>query len=119
MGLLTAKSLYHKEVIRTSSGGIYDDVEIPRIDPGLALEVRHVSIENRTSNYTRLVLGPAKGKIFHQKEEVQSPSANTIYWTRSRFWVPEGWTLRVRCSGCTAGDVLVMYLEGILYKVGD
>jgi hypothetical protein len=118
MGLLTASALYHKEVIRTSAGGTYDDIEIPRIDPGLALEVRHVSVENRTSNFTRLVIGPAKGNTFHQKEEVDSPVANDIYWTRSRMWVPEGWTLRARCTGCTSGDVLVMYVEGILYKVG-
>ena len=105
------------EVIKGSAGGTYDDLESPQVPQGFILEVRHVAVENRTTAYTRLVIGVADGLSFFQKEEEDSPAANNIYWTSSYFLVPAGKKLRARLTGCTSADDLHMSYEGFLYEV--
>jgi len=104
------------EVLKTSSDTT-NDLESPTVDPGKILEIRHVAVENRTTAYTRLVIGVADGISFFQKEEEDSPAANNIYWTRSKFLIPAGKKLRARLTGCTSGDDLHMSYEGYLWEV--
>jgi len=104
------------EVIKTSSAAAYIDLESPLVEPGTILEVRHVAVENRTTAYTRLVIGVADGLSFFQKEEEDSPAADNIYWTKSKFLIPAGKKLRARLTGCTAGDDLHMTYEGFLWE---
>ncbi len=111
------RNIITDEVIKGSAGGTYDDLESPQVEPGTILEVRHVAVENRTTAYTRLVIGVADGLSFFQKEEEDSPSANNIYWTSSYFLVPAGKKLRARLTGCTSGNDLHMSYEGFLYEV--
>jgi len=105
------------EVIKGSAGGTYDDIESRLVEQGCYLEVTHVAVENRTTAYTRLVIGVADGLSFFQKEEEDSPAANNIYWTKSKFLIPAGKKLRARLTGCTAADVLNMTYEGFLWEV--
>lgn len=104
------------EVIR-GAAGTTDDLESPQVEQGFLLEVRHVAVENRTTAYTRLVIGVSDGMSFYQKEEEDSPAANNIYWTKSWFLIPAGKKLRARLTGCTAGDNLHMTYEGYLWEV--
>lgn len=97
--------------------GTTDDLESPQVEPGTILEIRHVAVENRTTAYTRLVIGVADGISFFQKEEEDSPPANNIYWTRSKFLIPAGKKLRARLTGCSAGDKIHMAYEGFLLEV--
>jgi len=111
------KDIITDEVIKPSSGGDYDDLESYQVEPGTILEVRHVAVENRTHAYTRLVIGVADGLSFFQKEEQDSPAANNIYWTKSKFLIPVGKKLRARLTGCTLADNLHMSYEGYLWEV--
>jgi len=105
------------EIIIGSAVGTTDDLESPQVEQGFLLEVRHVAVENRTTAYTRLVIGVADGLSFFQKEEEDTPAANNLYWTRSYFLIPAGKKLRARLTGCTAGDNLHMTYEGYLWEV--
>ncbi len=105
------------EVLKTSSGAAYDDIESQQVGQDFALEVRHISVENRTTAYTRLVIGVADGLSFFNKEEEDNPGADNIYWTKSLFLVPAGKKLRVRLTGCSSGDDLHLCYEGFLYKM--
>ena len=107
------------EVVKVSSGGTFDDLESPIVEPGKIFQVTHISIENRTTAYTRLIIGVADGLSFFQKEEQDSPGANNLYWSESPFYVPAGKKLRARLTGCTSGDVLVMTYEGHLWETKD
>jgi len=111
------KDIITDEVIKTSSGDDYDDLESYQVEPGTILEVRHVAVENRTNTYTRLVIGVADGLSFFQKEEQDSPAVDNIYWTRSKFLIPAGKKLRARLTACTSGDDLHMSYEGYLWEV--
>ncbi len=97
--------------------GTSDDLESRQVEPGTILEVRHVAVENRTTAYTRLVIGVADGLSFYEKEEEDSPAADNIYWTKSKFLIPAGKKLRARLTGCTAADILNMTYEGYLWEV--
>jgi len=111
------RSIITEEVIKGKAAGTLDDLESPLVEQGMVLEVRHVAVENRTHTYTRLVIGVADGLSFFQKEEEDSPAANNIYWTRSKFLIPAGKKLRARLTGCTAGDKIYMTYEGFLWEV--
>lgn len=104
------------EVAKKAVGGT-DDLESRLVEPGTILEIRHVAVENRTTGYTRLVIGVADGISFFQKEEQDSPAANNIYWTRSYFLIPAGKKLRARLTTCTAGDKIHMAYEGYIWDV--
>jgi len=104
------------EVLKTSSAADYDDLESRLVEPGTILEVRHVAVENRTTAYTRLTVGVADSFSFYEKEEEDSPAADNIYWTRSKFLIPAGKKLRARLTGCTSGDDLHMTYEGFLWE---
>jgi hypothetical protein len=105
------------EVIKGSAASGTNDLESPLVEPGTILEIRHVAVENRTTAYTRLVIGIADGLSFFQKEEEDSPAANNIYWTKSKFLIPAGKKLRARLTGCTSGDDLHMTYEGYLWEL--
>ena len=109
------RNIVSEEVIKASSGGTYDDLESPPVEPGTILEITHVAVENQTTAYTRLTIGVADGTSFKEKEEEDSPPADDIFWTRSKLWVRPGSRLRARLTGCTSGDVLHLVYEGILY----
>ena len=110
------KDIITEEVLKGSAVGTSDDLESPRVEPGTLLEVRHVSVENRTTAYTRLVIGVADGLSFFQKEEQDSPAANNLYWTPNKFLIPAGKKLRARLTGCQAGDKIYMTYEGFLWE---
>jgi len=110
------KDIITDEVIKSASSGTYNDLESYQVEPGTILEVRHVSVENRTTDYTRLVVGVADALSFFQKEEEIAPAANVIYWTKSYFLVPAGKKLRARLTDCTSQDDLHMTYEGYLWE---
>ena len=115
--MMRLRDVVTAEVIKVSSGGTYDDVESPLVEQGTVLEVRHISVENRTTAYTRLVIGVADGLSFAQKEEQDSPAANNLYWTPNRFLIPAGKKLKARLAGCTNGDAIHMSYEGYIWEL--
>jgi len=104
------------EVSKGSATSGTNDLESPLVEQGTVLELRHVAVENRTSDYTRLVIGLADALTFHQKEAEQDPLANEIYWTNTKFLIPPGKKLRARLTGCTSADDIHLTYEGYLWE---
>jgi hypothetical protein len=104
------------EVIKGSAASGTNDLESRLVEPETILEVRHIAVENRTTGYTRLVIGVTDGLSFFQKEEQDNPAANNLYWTRSKFLIPAGKKLQAHLTGCTSGDDLHMTYEGFLWE---
>lgn len=111
------RNIITDEVTKGSATSGTNDLESSLVEPGTILEVRHVAVENRTTAYTRLTVGVADSFAFYEKEEEDSPAADNIYWTRSKFLIPPGKKLRARLTGCTSGDDLHMTYEGFLWEV--
>ena len=107
------------EVIKGSASSGTNDLESPLVEPGTILEVTHVAVENKTNAYTRLTIGVADSFSFIEKEEEDGPTADDIFWTRSKFLIPSGKKLRARLTGCISGDDIRMAYEGFLYDEKD
>jgi hypothetical protein len=110
------RQIISNDVAKGSAGGDYDDLESGLVEPRSFLEITHVAVENKTTAYTRLTIGVAGGLDFYEKEEQDSPAADNIYWTRSKFLIPAGKKLRARLTGCSSGDDLHMTYEGFLWE---
>ena len=113
---MNLRDIVTDEVIKGSAADGTNDLESRLVEQGFYFEVTHVAVENKTTAYTRLVVGVADGLSFFQKEEEDSPAANNLYWTKSKFLVPAGKKLRAHLTGCTAADVLNMTYEGYLWE---
>lgn len=112
------KYAYRKHLYKASGGGTYDDINDEQVPNGYRLTVHHISVENQTTAYTRLVVGISNGNNFDQLIEEDSPAADNLYWHDRPIFVPEGWFIRCRLTGCTSADVLQVYLNGCMEKVG-
>ena len=110
---------YEKYLSVKSAGGTYDDIDDDRVEVGYMLIVDHVSVENRNSAFSSIRIGVNTLDFFHVFEEEKNPVANEVYWTRSPIIVREGQNLRVRCTGCSSGDYLHVFIQGILRKVKE
>jgi len=110
---------YEKYLSVKSAGGTYDDIDDDRVEVGYMLIVNHVSVENRNSAFTNIRIGVTTLDFFQVVEEGKNPVANGVYWTRSPIIIREGQNLRVRCTGCSSGDYLHVFIQGILKKVKE
>ena len=111
------KYAYTKHLYKASLGATYDDLNDEPVPNGYRLKVDHLSVENQTTAYTRLVVGISNGGEFHELIEEDTPAADNIYWHDRPIYIPEGWYLRFRLTGNTSGDVLQAYINGIMEKV--
>ena len=94
-----------------------EDIDDERVPNDHRLRVDHISVENQTHAYTRLVIGIVVGHTFHELIEEDSPAVDDIYWHDRPFYVPENCKVRVRMMGITASDVIQVYINGFLEKV--
>jgi len=107
-----AVSVYRKRLKATSAGETTLTIDDTIVSSEEAIVYRRISIENRTSNYTRLVIGVYSGGIFHQYEEHDTPQANDIMWVNDPIVVQANENLRIQLTGTTSGDEIYVYLEG-------
>lgn len=114
---MKVKDVVSAEVVKASAGGSYDDLETDLVKPGTVLEIRHISIENKTTDFDSLRVGVADGISFYEKEEDVGCESDTLYWSKSKFLIPPGKKFRARLFGCTSGDDLRFWYEGLLYEV--
>lgn len=108
---------YRKHLTFTSVVATPEDIDDSKVKPGWLLKTTHISVENRTTDYTRLVIGISDGSRFDELEEEDGPLADDIYWSRSLILVPEGWFVRARLTGNTSGDIINVHIQGIMKRV--
>jgi len=80
-----------------------------------ATRIYHIQgnvVQNDTTDYTWLGWGVLSGEILYVFDEVITPLKDAWYKTSDEQVITEGETYRARLTGCTAGDVLTMFLWG-------
>jgi len=112
-------SLYRKRIKKTSAGEATLDIDDSIVLEGKAIVYERVSVENRTTGYTRLVVGVVSADLFHQHEEHDNPGVDDIFWTTDDINVKQGENLRLRLTGTTNGDTIFIYVEGRIGKPGN
>lgn len=108
---------YRRHLYKTALGTA-DTINDDPVPKGHMLTVHHISVENQTNASTRLVVGISNGNNFDQLIEEDTPAADNLYWHDRPIFVPEGWFIRVYLTGATASDVLQVYVNGLMEKVG-
>ena len=69
-------------------------------------------VQNDTTGYTWLGWGVLSGEVLHIFDEVITPLKDAWYKTSDEQVITEGETYQARLTGCTAGDVLTMFVWG-------
>jgi len=89
-----------------------NDVRMARVDAGWLYCLQRIAVENQTSVSTDVRLLVAGGGEEVLIAEQDTPLAATLYWIADPAYISEGRYLLARFSGCTAGDLLKVYLTG-------
>ncbi len=89
-----------------------NDIATKQVPPGELWCVQRVAVENETTAYTDLRLLKAGRAAEFLLVEEDNPEVATLYWIDTPVYLMEGQYLVARLSGCTANDVLKMYLTG-------
>lgn len=108
---------YVKHLMKIGVNTTQEDIDDERVRDNYRLRVDHISVEDQTTAYTRLVIGITRGHAFHELIEEDTPALDDIYWHDSPFYVPEGWKVRVRMMAISVNDVIQVYINGFLEKV--
>lgn len=74
-------------------------------------------VQNDTTDYTWLGWGILDGNVHHLFDEVITPLKDAWYKNTDEQVITEGQTYRAQLTGCTAADVLTMFLWGYWTKV--
>lgn len=89
-----------------------NDVQMDEIQSGRLYCIQRVAVENETSATTdlRLMKAGTGGELLLEEEDTLA--AATLYFTTDPFYLTEGQYLLARFSGCTADDILKVYITG-------
>lgn len=89
-----------------------NDIATDRVKPGWLWCVQRITAENQTSPFTDLRLLVAGGGEELLVAEQDTPLAATIYWISEPVYITEHRYLIARFTGCTASDLLKLYITG-------
>jgi len=104
------------QTLRLTAAAGTNDVEMDPVRPGYIYCLQRVSIINETSAATKVRIIDAGDADELLLEEQNAPQADTVYWISEPIYVTEGNNLLVRWTGCTASDVLKVYVKGWYMK---
>ncbi len=102
---------------RRTRGGEGDSSALVRlklnpIRQGVLRTLNRVTVENKTSGYTKCRLGIAAGDRDHYLDELITIAANELAVSRSEILLHEGDEFFAELTGTSDGDVLVMTCIG-------
>ena len=89
-----------------------NDVEMDPVESGCLVCVQHLGVENKTTDFTSFrVMKAGVGGEFPLEEQLD-PEGGELYWMNDNIYFTEGQYPLVRFVGCTANDVLKVYITG-------
>lgn len=105
---------FRRRILATGSSTGINNLDDDKVNAYRVYTYKRIVVINRTSAFTRLLLGVMSGGVFHTYEEQQNPLAATLYpfEPRGGMDVTEGEHVRARCTGVTEGDELVLFVSG-------
>ena len=99
-------------VLTKSASSGSNDVAMERVSPGWLFCLQRIAAENQTSPGTDLRFLVAGGGEEVLLAEQDTPLAATLYWITDPAYLSEGRYLIARFTGCTASDLLKVYVTG-------
>lgn len=104
--------LYRERVtaIGVTGSGIY--LTLAKVDAGRIRNITHLSVENKTSAYTKCRLSVYNGAIDFLIDEAIYPAATELLVHPKDILLGEGDVLRAHLTGCTTSDLLELHAIG-------
>ncbi len=105
---------FREKVEILSAGAGTNNLDHDPERPGKIYHYTEIIVENKTTAFTRLLIGVQSEDKLHNYEEQQSPAAATLYpWHPAQpVVVYENEFLRCTLTGVTAADVLELHVAG-------
>ena len=104
--------LYRERKTAAGITGSTLTIQAARVDPGRIRVITHVSIENKTSAYTKCRLSVYNGATDFEIDEAIFPDEDELLIHPKDIVLGEGDILRARLTGTTTGDIVEMHIVG-------
>lgn len=103
---------YRRTVKKISDGQATVRLQLSRMKARKLKMLTHVSVENRTTAFTKCRLGIDNGGTDFFLDELQTIAANELAVSRSDILLGEGDVFFAELTGTTADDIMVMTCVG-------
>ena len=106
-----------RKIRRVASGAASENIDDVGVASGYFNKVVRLAVENATHNFTSFRFGVWDGSTFHPLGEQTSPLLGVLYWTVDPFYLSDDQRLRIVLVGCTASDVVNVYIDEFYKEV--
>jgi hypothetical protein len=104
--------LYRDKVHGVGLTGATVKLWLPIVKPGIIRRLTHVTVENETSDYTKVRLGIRNTGVFYFLDELQTISADELATAPSDFLLGEGDHFFSELIGTITSDSLILNAWG-------
>jgi len=104
--------LFRRTLEKAGLTGSVVNIELERIPPRTLKVLSHVTVENKTSAFTKCRLAIKSGRGTHYLDEQATIAAEELLVSRSDILLGEGDIFFAEMTGTTTGDNLVMTCIG-------
>jgi len=112
MNIVQFDRLYRARITGAGATGSTVTLKLPRVKPGRIRVLTHVSLENRTNNFTEARLSVNDGAHNFYLDQATSPQATELLGHSKDIILGEGDELHAIFTGTTTGDILEMHAIG-------
>ena len=112
MNINDFNKIYRRTIVDISSGSATVRLKLNRIKARKIRSLTHVSVENKTTAYTKCRLGIDNGGVDFYLDELQTIAADELIVSRSKILLGEGDVFFAELTGTTLNDNLVMTCVG-------
>ncbi|MBA7627043.1 hypothetical protein ES703_34504 [subsurface metagenome] len=104
--------LYRRTIPKKSDGAAIISLELDPVKPRVFRTLTHVTVENKTTAYTKCRLAIKNVGRVHYLDELASPAAGELAVSRSDILLGEQDIFFAEMTGTTIGDELILTAIG-------
>lgn len=109
--------IYRQTIKSKSDGSTTVRLNLDRVDPKKIRVLSHVTVENKSSGYTKCRLGINASSRIHYVDELQTIAAKELAVSRSDIVLGEGDVFFAEMTDTGDGNVLVMTCIGWEFSI--
>lgn len=110
---------YTKRLKLVKEGASAENIDDDKVRDGRALVLTSISVEDKTSDLTKVRIGKVTGGYFLPWEEALTPAVGELSFSSEEHWLRQGEHFRAVLTGGNAKDVCFVYLDGYWKKCQD
>jgi len=104
--------LYRRTVKEVAGSADPHYIKLDKVDAQQLRVLSHVTVEDKTTGYTKLRIGIDNGGVIHYLDELETIAADELAVARSDVQLGEGDVFFAELTGINSGDELVLTCIG-------